>query len=269
MKKYILIGLFIAFATFTNTVKAQIFLGEAFVGYNISQVDGDMIMGYFKHGVNVGVGVITPIWTKGNFSLELSLEVLYNQKGSKQGKKYDDHKIDSITGYEITGEYDLSLGYGEVPFMIYFTDKKLVSAGVGVSYARLMQLKEYEHGHRTGVTATSGEFNQNEFNILADVKLRLYKRWKIGFRYSYSLNPIRTRDYYNIYYEPLGTFKQYNNLFTFRLTYVFNEKLDDLHREEYRYTGDNPKFHDKALDRQRRKLQRQREREERRKQRQQ
>ena len=261
MKKYILIGLFVIFAAVADTAKAQIFLGEAFVGYNTCQVDGDQIMGYFKSGINAGVGVITPIWTKNNFSLELSLEVLYNQKGAKQGRKYFDHRIDPITGIEVTGEYNLSLGYGEVPFMVYFTDKKLVSAGVGVSYARLMQATEYEHGIKTGVTATSGEFDQNEFNILADVKLRIYKRWKIGFRYSYSMNPIRKREFHDIDGNSLGTFKQYNNLFTFRLTYVFNEKLEELVREEYRYTGDNPRFHDKALERQRRKLERQREKE--------
>ena len=261
MKKYFLIGLFIIFAALTNTSKAQVFLGEAFVGYNICQVDGDQIMGYFKPGVNAGVGVITPIWRKNNFSLELSLEVLYNQKGAKQGRKYFDHKIDSLTGLEITGEYNLSMSYGEVPFMVYFTDKKLVSAGVGVSYARLMSLSEYEHGVKTSVTATSGEYNQNEFNILADIKLRVYKRWKIGVRYSYSLNPIREREYFNIAGQSLGVFKQYNNMWTFRLTYVFNEKLEDLQREEYRYTGDNPKYHDKAVERQLKKLKRKQERE--------
>ena len=264
MKKYIFIAIFIISAAFANNAKAQVFLGEAFVGYNICQVDGDQIMGFFKPGVNVGVGVIAPIWKKNNFSIELSMEVLYNQKGAKQGRKYWDHKIDPITGHEITGEYNLNLSYGEVPLMVYFTDKKLISAGVGFSYARLMGVKEYEHGFNTGVTATSGEYNQNEFNILADIKLRVYKRWKIGVRYSYSLNPIRTREYFNLNHESLGTFKQYNNMWTFRLTYVFNEKTEDLQREEYRYTGDNPRYHNKALERQRRKLERQKDREERR-----
>lgn len=261
MKKYFLIGLFIAFASFTNVAKAQIFLGEAFVGYNMCQVDGDQMMGFFKKGINVGVGVLTPVWKINQFSLELSLEVLYNQKGAKQGRKYFDHAIDPVTGIEITGEYNLSMSYGEVPFMVYFTDKNVVSAGVGVSYARLMDVKEYEHGQRTSVTATSGEYDQNEFNILADVKIRVYKRWKFGFRYSYSLNPIRTREYHNIEGNSLGVFKQYNNMFTLRLTYVFNEKPENLQREEYRYTGDNPKFHDRALERERRKLERQKAKE--------
>jgi hypothetical protein len=261
MKKYFLIGLFIAFAALTNVAKAQIFLGEAFVGLNICQVDGDQIMGYFKKGINAGVGVITPVWQKNKFSLELSMEVLYNMKGAKQGRKYFDGKIDPVTGVEITGEYDLTMSYGEVPVLVYFTDKHLVSAGVGVSYARLMGLKEYEHGVRTAVTASSGEYNQNEFNILADVKLRIYKRWKVGFRYSYSLNTIRTREYHDIDGNSLGTFNQHNNLFTFRVTYVFNEKLEDLQREEYHYKGDNPKFHDKEVERQLKKLKRKQARE--------
>ena len=182
--------------------------------------------------------------------------MLFNQKGAKQGQKYNSN---DTTGPHITGEYDLSMNYGEVPFMIYFTDKKLVSAGVGVSYARLMKLTEYEHGIKTDVTATSGEFDQNEFNILADVKLRVWKRFKLGFRYSYSLNPIRTREFFDIQGNSLGTFKQYNNLFTFRLTYVFNEKLEDLQREEYIYKGDNPKFHEKKVARQLKRLKRKKE----------
>ena len=259
MKKYFLIGLFIIFAALPNIAKSQIFLGEAFVGLNICQVDGDQIMGYFKKGVNVGVGVIAPVWKKNNFSLELSMEVLYNQKGAKQGRKYFDNKIDPVTGVIITGEYDLTMSYGEVPLLVYFTDKNVVSAGVGVSYARLMGLKEYEHGVRTAVTATSGEYDQNEFNILADVKLRIYKRFKLGVRYSYSLNSIRTREYHDITGTSIGTFHQYNNLFTFRLTYVFNEKPEDLQREEYHYTGDNPKFHDKAVEKQLKKQKRKEE----------
>lgn len=236
-----------------NLAKAQIFLGEAFVGYNFCQMDGDMIMGYFKPGLNAGVGVITPIWTKDNFSLDLSLEVLFNQKGSKQDRKY--HSNDT-TGQQITGEYNLSMNYGEVPFMVYFTDKKLISAGIGVSYARLMKLTEYEQGVKTSVTATSGEFDQNEFNILADVKLRVWKRLKLGFRYSYSLNTIREREFFDIQGNSLGVKKQHNNLFTLRLTYVFNEKLEDLQREEYVYKGDNPKFHDKKVARQLKRLKR-------------
>jgi len=267
MKKYFLIGLFVVFATLTNGLKAQSFLGEAFVGYNLCQVSGDHwgIMEYHRSGVQVGVGVIHPVWKKDKFSIDMSLEVLFNQKGSYQGKKFND----SI----VTGEYDLRLNYGEVPLMVYFTDKHFASVGIGVSYGRLTYVRLKEQG--IDITKEKrDEFHKDEFNILADVKIRVWKRLKLGFRYSYSLTPIRTIPYseYNPSYSgeiyANDKIKQRNDLFTLRLTYVFNENLDDLQREEYHYKGDNPKFHNKALERQRRKLERQRAREERRKNRQ-
>lgn len=269
MKRYFIIGLFIAFAALTNVAKAQIFLGEAFVGYNISQVDNDHygIMEFHRNGLQAGVGVLTPIFKKKNFSIDLSLEVLYNQKGSYQGArtKNGNNLNDSTT--IATGEYDLRLNYGEVPIMVYFNDKNVVSAGIGVSYARLTKIRLKEHG--IDITdLKKDEFNKDEFNILADVKIRLYKRLKIGFRYSYSLTPVRTitnGEYYQNLPEDDPTYndkrEQRNSLFTFRLTYVFNENLDELHREEYRYTGDNPRYHNKAVERQYKKLKRQQERE--------
>lgn len=273
MKKYFLIGLFVVFAALTNGVKAQTFLGEAFVGYNLSQVTGDHrgIMEYHRSGVQAGVGVIHPVWKKNKFSIDVSLEVLFNMKGSYQGKKYKDGSI--VDSTVITGEYDLRLNYGEVPVMVYFTDKHFASVGVGVSYGRLTYVRLKEHG--VDITdLKKDEFNKDEFNILADVKIRVWKRLKLGFRYSYSLTPIRTIPYseYNPNYAGEGhandKVKQRNDLFTLRLTYVFNERLEDLQREEYQYKGDNPKFHNKALERQRRKLERQQAREERRKNRQ-
>lgn len=261
MKKSLLLVLTAILIGISVNVKAQMFLGEAFVGLNLCQVDGDEMMGFFKKGVNAGVGVLTPVFQKRNFSIELSLEVLYNQKGAKQDAKYDTI-FDPVTHQPLTGEYNLRLHYGEVPLMVYFTDKKFVSAGVGVSYARLMGLKEYEHGYETGVSLNSGDYNRDEFNILADVKIRVWKRLKLGFRYSYSLNPIRTRSFTDLEGNVKGPYKQYNNMFTLRLTYVFNERLEDLKREEYHYQGDNPKFINKENERALKKMIRQQQRQE-------
>ena len=275
MKRHILIGLFIIFAAMTNTAKAQIFLGEAFVGYNLSQVDHDHygVMEFHRSGIQAGVGVITPIWKKNNFSLDLSLEVLFNQKGSYQGKTRSLGSIYITPTHDTimkTGEYDLRLNYGEVPIMVYFTSKQVVSVGVGLSYARLINVRYKEHGIDYTKTKRD-EFNNNEFNILADVKIRLWQRIMVGFRYSYSLNPIRTIPEWDYYQDsdidgyPTTPYHQYNQLFTLRLTYVFNEDLDKIVREEYRYTGDNPKYHDKAVARQLKKLKKKQEREARKK----
>lgn len=265
MKKILFIVLFTIFSGISNNTKAQLFLGEAFVGLNICQVDGDQMMGFFKKGINVGVGVITPVYQKRNFSMELSLEVLFNQKGALQGRKYHDGATVIWFGEEteVTGEYNMSLNYGEVPLILYLTDKKFASVGVGVSYARLMSIKEYAHGKESPITLYSGEYTRDEFNIIADVKIRVWKRLKLGARYSYSINPIGTRSWPNIEGEILGPFDQRNNLFTFRLTYVFNENLDELKREEYHYQGDNPRYINKANERALKKAQKKEAREER------
>lgn len=265
MKKKLIIALFAIFIGISNNIEAQLFQGEAFVGLNICQVDGDEMMGFFKKGINAGVGVITPVFKKNNFSMELSLEVLFNQKGALQGKKYKDGTTIIWFGEEtkVTGEYNMSLNYGEVPLILYFTDKKFASVGVGASYARLMSIKEYAHGKESPITLYSGEYTRDEFNIIADVKIRIWKRLKLGARYSYSINPIGTRSWPNTEGKILGPFEQRNNLFTFRLTYVFNENLEDLIREEYHYKGDNPRYAEKANEKALRKAQRKEAREER------
>ncbi len=226
---------------------AQIIKGEAFLGGNLSQIDGDETAGFNKLGFYGGLGAIVPIYKKNNFTLEGCIEVVFNQKGSHQRQQYVDN------GDGKTGAYDLYMNYAEVPVMIYFTDKQVTSFGLGFSYGRLVGLREYEHGVKTNVTVTSGEYNTNDYSILAEVKLRLYERLKLGVRYQYSLAKIRTRDFTYLDDSYTWTRDQYNNLFTVRLIWVFNENRDEFFREEYRFDGD-PKFHRKAIERDLKKL---------------
>lgn len=123
------IALFII--TLPSAMQAQIIKGEVFFGGNASQVDGDECFGYKKIGVHAGAGALIPItnW------MDVGLEVLFNQKGA--------YKRDSITyGNAFPHAYNLSLNYAEVPVMIYFTDKDKVSFGIGVSYGRVVGIKE-------------------------------------------------------------------------------------------------------------------------------
>lgn len=132
MKKYGIITLLLALMLGAPVlIHAQIIKGEVFAGGIASQVDGDECYGFKKFGVHAGAGALVPItnW------FDVSLEVLFNQKGA--------YKRDSIT-YNSTypHAYNLSLNYVEVPLMFYFTDKDAVSLGVGVSYGRLVGLRE-------------------------------------------------------------------------------------------------------------------------------
>lgn len=236
------------------SVEAQIVKGEAFLGLNLCQVDGDEVAGYRKYGLHGGLGAIVPLFKAGSFSFEGCLEVTYDQKGAHQGPQYNDN------GDGRNGAYDLDMNYVTVPLIFYVTDKELLSIGVGASYGRLFGIKEHEHSHQTEVSLNSGHYDKNDFDVILDAKLRIYQRLKVGVRFQYSMVKIRTRDFTYLDDSYTWTRDQFNNVVTLRAIWVFNEDKSKLIREEYEYTGDNPKFHERKVARQLRKLQRKQER---------
>lgn len=204
-------------------VNAQIIKGEAIVGMNLTQVDGDEVYGFKKVGANVGAGVMVPFGKRGRW--DVSFETLFTQKGSNQKQQYYDSTLFVCTGDSvlITGQYKLQLNYVEIPVMVMFTDKEFISFGAGLTWARLVGVKEYEHGQLVeNTTLSSGTYDKNDFSILADFRIRLYKSLKFNVRYQYSLLKIRTRDFYDTQCN-VETRDQYNNVITFRLIWVFNE----------------------------------------------
>jgi hypothetical protein len=256
-----------------NLLHAQIVKGEVFFGGNTCQVDGDECYGYRKFGVHAGAGALIPILKISNFSMDLGLEVLFNQKGA--------HKGDSLKLHQgsYTGFYDLKLNYAEIPLMIYFTDKDRYSLGIGASYGRVVYLDEKHNGVSTGIAlgdgklhwkeneenlpdisrvrdidelagivyssgfpdtiqissviANSSSYRANDFNICADLRVRLWEGLHAELRYQYSLSPIRTRMYYRDVNQSLDNRirLQYNNCITLRLVYIFNEHRSKANKE--------------------------------------
>lgn len=148
MKKlFLIVGAFILAACF-NPLKAQIFKGEVFVGGSLSQVDGDECYGYERINAQVGAGVLWSV-VEGDW-LDLGLEILYNPKGARRA---DTLKYNSGSFY---GLYDLKLNYVEVPLMVYFTDKHRYTAGIGVSYGRLVGISEKINNVETNTTVGNG-----------------------------------------------------------------------------------------------------------------
>ncbi len=256
MKKIFTLLLIVLSFTVSTDIKAQIVKGEGFIGLNLSQVDGDEAYGYKHFGFHAGLGALVPIYQKNSFNIDFSLEVAFNQKGAHQRQIYNGENDG------ITGEYDLHLNYFEVPVLIYFTDKQITSFGIGASYGRLVGLKEYEHGKLTDVNLTYtgvDKYSLNDFCILADLKFRIHERIKLGFRYQYSMAKIRTRPFYLANGNPDCPRDQYNNTLTARLIYVFNEDQSQYIYDEYEFHGDNPKIHQKALDKKLKRLRKQEE----------
>ena len=222
--KYIfLLSLLLALSLVLN---AQRFKGAIMGGMNISQVDGDEVYGYKKVGGHFGLAAILPVKKK----WDITLETVYNQKGAREKARYEFWMYDS-TGMSLdsslyTGEYKVNLDYVEIPLMVHYTDKERLTVGMGFSYGRLVNVKEVEHGGSIPPYSDTVEFSKNDWNILVDLQFRIWRQLKGNIRFAYSIVPIRERTYHDIIYELKDpwTRKQYNNLLTFRLVYIFNEK---------------------------------------------
>jgi hypothetical protein len=201
------------------SVNAQRFRAAVMGGMNLTQVDGDEVIGFKKVGGHIGAAAILPIknW-------DITLEAVFNQKGAREKQQY----LDTIGGIVYTGAYKVGLNYVEVPVLAHYTDKQRYTAGLGFSYGRLVSFSEEEHGGSVAPYSDTVAFNKNDYNILVDLQVRIWKQLKFNVRYAYSIVPIRERTYTDIFGddEP-WTRKQYNNLLTFRLVYVFNEPLPE------------------------------------------
>lgn len=256
-------------------VNAQIIKGETFLGLNASKIHGDNLYnGYKRFGLHAGVGAIVPIYQKDNFSIDFALELAFNQRGSHQDSIMNGYIKTATDSTHITGEYNLYMNYLEVPILFYFSDKDMYSLGLGFSYGRLVGLKEYEHGKRTDVNLSYNgpdKYNLDDFCVLVDAKVRIYERLKLGIRFQYSLTPIRSRYFKNLdnNYVPDANgnlvWTQHNNSITARLIYVFNEDRTKYLDDTYEFRGDNPRIHQKAIDRKIKKLKRKQAREEKKK----
>ena len=270
MKRLRIVTLILAITMAAPTLlNAQIIKGEAFLGGNASQVDGDECYGYKRFGIHAGAGALIPVTS----FMDVGLEVLFNQRGA--------FKRDSIT-YNSTFPYayNLRLNYAEVPLMIYLTDKGNYSVGLGVSYGRVVGLSEKNDGIPTGIGLGDGKltwkdsrykdidlsdissleqlsevvygtanlpdtisitevidnsntYRKDDITFLASLRVRVYEGFHAELRYQYSIRPIRTRLFYqnNVMTLPAEVRLQYNNSLTLRLVYIFNEHRSASNKE--------------------------------------
>lgn len=237
MKRFGILTVVLALLVVAPTLlHAQIVKGEVFFGGNACQVDGDECYGFRKFGVHAGAGALIPIVRVNNFTMDVGLEVLFNQKGA--------YKSDSLRLHQgaYVGRYNLKLNYAEIPLMLYFTDKDRYSLGIGASFGRIVYLDEKHNGVSTGialgdgklhwkeneenlpdisrvrdieeladivyssgfpdtiqissVVANSNTYRANDFCICADLRVRLWEGLHAELRYQYSLSPLRTRMFY-------------------------------------------------------------------------
>jgi hypothetical protein len=211
MKKPLLLsGLLILIIFAFKPAHAQKVLGGISVGMNLTQVDGDEFYGFRHVGLNFGPMVMVPFGKNKNWSV--SMELLYSQKGS-----YHNGSTDSTT-------YRLNLDYIDIPVMVHFTDKKIISAGLGFCYGQL--INKSESMLFISPDSLKGAFLPYDISVLGEVSVRIWNRFWLNVRYQYSMFNLRTVTFQNPYTpSDVWTRDQYNNVLSLRLTYIFKQEL--------------------------------------------
>ena len=228
MRKIITKGLFIVlFVVFYKPMEAQRFQGLLVLGGNLSQIDGDEVYGFRRFGLNTGVGVLAPLGKTGQW--QLSLEVLYSQKGARETDE--------------PFPYDCRLHYIDLPLMVHFHDLRGGwTFGIGFQYGRLLKINEHWNLPNPPIQCMERPkypipgFLYDDFNLVAGIRFGIWKRLKMDIRYHYSLKPIRENITFTNGLRQFGEdgkavagYKEWqrnmrNSVLSLRFIYVFNER---------------------------------------------
>ncbi|WP_116127392.1 outer membrane beta-barrel protein [Lewinella sp. IMCC34183] len=105
------------------SLSAQTFRASILGGVNLSQVDGDDLLGFYQPGVNAGLRVVALLGDRWRVGPEL----LYSQQGAHRNRN----------SINVSDFRDIRLNTVELPLMVYYKDWRL-AAEAGVSYQRLI-----------------------------------------------------------------------------------------------------------------------------------
>ncbi len=221
MRKWILLAVMII--AISRGVSGQIIQGALIFGGNLSQVDGDEVYGFNNLGFNAGAAAIMPF---GN-NWSMTIEALYSQKGAHRKKQFN---VDDETR---NGSYDYDLSYGEIPVLIQYTDKDVMTFGAGLSYGRLIDYQEIDH-RDPGYVVVEYDSPPSIHNVevLGDIRFRVYEKLKMNFRYSYSLFSFRDAEFNWTGSDHPEERQQYHSVITWRMIWVINERQSKRTQKE-------------------------------------
>ncbi len=189
----------------------KLFEGGILLGAVFSQIDGDTYFGYHKVGVNFGGRVyahFTPVFGA-------TLEIQYAQKGSR-----GEAVLESPTIGTYVTKYYMNVNYVEVPLTLHAI-LYTIDLEAGVSYARLVRSKEWILSDKPVVIdPEKARFNTTDFGYVFGIGRRVYKGLRANLRFQYSMVSIRPPERIPTN-QGYGNIGQFNNLFNFRLIYLF------------------------------------------------
>lgn len=190
--------------------RPKVFSVGGVIGANFAQIDGDNYAGYHKIGLNVGGIGYARVYKH----LALSFELLYSQKGAKSNI-YRVSVTDSLT---LVSKYNVTLNYVEIPLMINYFDKHKSHFSAGFSYSRLISsIETVSSDPALTIDFNKYPFRNAAYDVVGAASMHLYKGLFLNIRFQYGISPLRV----NSPPELARTQRQFNNIWTVRLMYLF------------------------------------------------
>jgi len=109
---------------FPVVLQAQVFKAGVTAGPTFSQIEGDIVAGFYKVGFQAGF--VSDVYINDIFSW--GLEILYSQRGSAS----------AFNPTTQVGDFRIKMDYVEIPILFRYNDKNGMSAYAGASFNRLL-----------------------------------------------------------------------------------------------------------------------------------
>jgi len=176
MKEFILLLLVLSFSLITSAqeLPERRFEAGLIGGFNMSQLDGDHLIGFNKIGINAGGRVSAVLGKK----LRLNMELLYSQHGSSR----------STTDNFSSSFEKIRLNFVKAPIFISYEEWRF-HAYAGLSYNRLIN---YFVEDLSGADVTDLiEFNPDTFHFLIGTTFYFNEKWGLDINWSKGLNDLQ------------------------------------------------------------------------------
>lgn len=159
-----------------NMAFAQRFNGGALLGFNASQVEGDIYKGYNKPGLAAGFYVETDIAP----AIFAAMEIKFSQKGSRK----------KVTTKDPT-KYIMRLNYIDLPIYMAFRTSQNSAIIGGISTGFLISAKELNEDGELP-PEEQHPFNTIDLQPLIGFQFDFMDNFKADLRFAYSVLPIRS-----------------------------------------------------------------------------
>lgn len=190
-KKNIIIYSILLFSFFSaNELTAQNrFKAGVVAGMNVAQIRGDRTGGFNKFGFVGGVRAITVLKDK----MDVSLELLFSQRGSRSSKAEQDIRFVFV---------EIDLNYVEVPVLFNYKDWYeedgdfyRVQASGGFAYSRLISASA--SGTSNDHIDEVDDFSDTDVSLVLGVEYFLSPKFSISGRWGTSINLLYDNEKFN------------------------------------------------------------------------